>query len=240
MGLNTDFYPGFQSTKQILQTKKLLSLFYLKTLLAVMFIPAFMYNKRNDFGFPIVNFPWLNGDVPRLPYYGVYITLVSFARCCISVSDFNSKNLPITSKPLTQGYRYHKLRKTFGKFFRSYSDLLSKFDEISFQKYVTEGISHRVFYSDLVYKLRRVKYEANFVSSGSKIVKRLQRRKYGPVIIERTIGLVLGPSTALYKSFQKHYTLTNKVIWTIWRDLSKPPHRRQGPDPRPLWLLGLL
>ena len=43
----------------------------------------------------------------------------------------HSKNLQITSKLLTQGYRYHKLRKSFGKFFRSYSDLLSKFGEIS-------------------------------------------------------------------------------------------------------------
>ena len=25
-----------------------------------------VYNKRDDFGFPIVNFPWLSGDVPRL------------------------------------------------------------------------------------------------------------------------------------------------------------------------------
>ena len=55
-----------------------------------------------------------------------------------------------------QGYIYHKLRKTCGKFFRSYSDLLSKFGEIPFQEYVTEGISHPVFYGDLVYKLRRV------------------------------------------------------------------------------------
>ena len=48
------------------------------------------------------------------------------------VLDFHSKNLQITSKLLTQGYRYHKLRKTFGKFFRSYSELLSKFGDISF------------------------------------------------------------------------------------------------------------
>ena len=58
-------------------------------------------------------------------------------------------------------------------FFMSYSGLLSKFGEISFQEYVTEGISQPVFYGDLVYKLRRVKLEVNFVSSGSKIVKRL-------------------------------------------------------------------
>ena len=26
-----------------------------------------VYNKRNDFGFHIVNVTWLSGDVPRLP-----------------------------------------------------------------------------------------------------------------------------------------------------------------------------
>ena len=105
-------------------------------------------------------------------------------------------NLQLTSKLLTQGYRYHKLRKTFGKFFRSYFDLLSKFGEISFQEYVTEGISHSVFYGDQVYKPWRVRCKAKFVSSGSKIVKCLRRRKYDPLIIERTIGLVLDSSTA--------------------------------------------
>ena len=31
------------------------------------------------------------------------------------------------------------------------------FGDISFQEYVFKGISHPVFYGDLVYKLRRVK-----------------------------------------------------------------------------------
>ena len=197
-----------------------------------------VYDKRDDFGFPIVNFPWLSGDVPRLPSYDIYISqLVRFARCCTSVLDFHSKNLQITSKLLTQGYRYHKLRKTFGKFFRSYSEILSKFGDISFQKYLSKVISHPVFYGDLVNKLRRVKDTPNFILSGSKIVKRLRRRQYDPVIIERTIGLVLGLSTALYEPFLKHCTLTNKAVGTIWRALSKPPQRRQGPDLCPLWLL---
>ena len=95
------------------------------------------------------------------------------------------------------------LKKIFGKSFRSYSELLSKFRKISFQEYVSEGISHPVFYGDLVFKLRRIKGAANFVLSGSKIVKRLRRRKYDSVIIERTIGLVLDPSTALYRFFPK-------------------------------------
>ena len=121
----------------------------------------------------------------------------------------------ITSKLLTQGYRYHKLRKTFGRFFRSYSVFLSKFGAISFQDYVSLGINHPVFYGDLVYKLRRVKGKPNFISSGSKIVKRLRRRQYDPVIIERTCDLVLGPFTALYRSFLKRCTLTNKAVGTI-------------------------
>ena len=71
-----------------------------------------VYDKRNDFGFPIVNFHGFEScDVPRLPSYGIYISqLVRCARCCTGVLDFHSKNLQITSKLLTQGYRYHKLR----------------------------------------------------------------------------------------------------------------------------------
>ena len=107
----------------------------------------------------------------------------------------------------------------------------------TFQEYVFKGISHAVFYGDLVYKLRRVKDTPNFISSGSKIVKRLRRRQYDPMIIETTICLVLGPRTALCRLFLKHCTLTNKAVGTIWRALSKPPQRRQGPDLRPLWLL---
>ena len=55
-------------------------------------IHASVYDERDDFGFPIVNFPWLSGDIPRLPSYGIYISqLVRFARCCTSVLDFHSK-----------------------------------------------------------------------------------------------------------------------------------------------------
>ena len=102
---------------------------------------------------------------------------------------------------------------------------------------VSKRITYPVFHDDLVYKLRRIKGETNFISSGSKIVKCLRRRQYDPVIIGRTIGLVLGPLTALYRSFLKRCTLTNKAIGTIWRALSKPPQRRQGPDPWPLRLI---
>ena len=114
---------------------------------------------------------------------------------------------------------------------------MSKFGDISIQEYVFKVITHPVFYGDLVYKLRRVKDTPNFISSGSKIVKRLRRRQYDPLIIERTIGVVLGLCTSLYRPFLKHCTLINKAVETIWWGLSKPPQRRQVPDLGPLWLL---
>ena len=66
---------------------------------------------------------------------------------------------------------------------------------------------------------------------------RICNELHDPAIIDKTKGLVLGPFTALYRSFLKRCTLTNKAVGTIWRALSKPPQRRKGPDPRPLWLL---
>ena len=36
-----------------------------------------IYDKRDDFHFDIVNFHFLDGDVPRRPSYGVYISHVS-------------------------------------------------------------------------------------------------------------------------------------------------------------------
>ena len=37
-----------------------------------------IYDKRDDFNFEIVNCPFLDGDVPRTPSYGVYIFLSLF------------------------------------------------------------------------------------------------------------------------------------------------------------------
>ena len=41
-----------------------------------------IYDKRDDFNFEIVNFPFLDGDVPCSPSYGVFIlTHTSNAKC---------------------------------------------------------------------------------------------------------------------------------------------------------------
>ena len=52
-----------------------------------------IYDKRDDFDFEIVDFPFLDGDVPRSTSYGVYIfQLIRFARAPSYVTDFNTHN----------------------------------------------------------------------------------------------------------------------------------------------------
>ena len=60
-------------------------------------------NKRDDFDFEMVNFPFL--DVPRSTSYGVYIPQLSlFARASSYVADFNTRDKLLTLKLLKQGY----------------------------------------------------------------------------------------------------------------------------------------
>ena len=86
-----------------------------------------IYDKRDDFDFDIVNFPFLDGDVPRRPSF-VYISqLIRFARSSSHVTDLNNSNTFLTAKLLKQGYRYHKLREAFSKFYHRHFELIEKY-----------------------------------------------------------------------------------------------------------------
>ena len=57
-----------------------------------------IYDKRDDFDFEIVNFPVLDGDVPRSTSYGVYISQpIRFTRASSYVADFNTRNKIVNS-----------------------------------------------------------------------------------------------------------------------------------------------
>ena len=113
---------------------------------------------------------FLDGDVPLSTSYGVYISqLIRFARASSYVADFNTRNKLLTQKLLKQGYRYHKLRKTFSTFYRRYYDLISKF-QVGFKSLLCQGLSKPDFYSDLVYKLKKIVGSNNFSVQFIKII----------------------------------------------------------------------
>ena len=109
-----------------------------------------IYDKRDNFNFEIVNFPFLDVDFPRSPSYSVYISqLIHFARVCSNVDDFNNRNLILTAKLLKQCYRYHKIRKAFSKIYHKHSELIVKYNT-GFKTLLQQGISEPIFYGDLV------------------------------------------------------------------------------------------
>ena len=48
-----------------------------------------LYDKRDDFDFAIVNFPFLCSNIPLSPVYGVYVSqLIRYARACHTYANF--------------------------------------------------------------------------------------------------------------------------------------------------------
>ena len=68
------------------------------------FVSTKIYDKRDNFDFDIVNFPFLDNNVHCRLSYGVYISqLISFARVCSQVTDFNARNKKFNSQTSVAG-----------------------------------------------------------------------------------------------------------------------------------------
>ena len=80
-------------------------------------------DKRDTFGFHIVNFPFMSSNIPSAPAYGVYASqLIRYARCCSNYSDFLSRHRALVTRRLSQGYKVNRLSNTFKKFYGRHTD----------------------------------------------------------------------------------------------------------------------
>ena len=113
---------------------------------------------------------------------------------CSNVDDLNNRNLILTAKLLKQGYRYHKIRKAFSKFYHRHSELIAKYN-IGLKALLQQGISEPIFYGDLFYKFKRIVGKTNFSDQFKKIVKRYIRVGYNLDIMRQSACLVLKPIT---------------------------------------------
>ena len=83
----------------IVSIPDLCNLTYLHLSISNDIVSTKVYDKRDDFNFEIVNFPFLDGDVPHSTSYGVYISqLFRFARASSYVTDFNTRYKLLTQK----------------------------------------------------------------------------------------------------------------------------------------------
>ena len=129
---------------------------------------------------------------------------------CSNVDDFNNRNLFLTAKLLKQGYRYHKIRKAFSKFYHRHSELSVKYS-IGLKTLLQQGISEPIFYGDLVYKFKRIVGKPNFSDQMKKIVKRYIRVGYNLDIMRQSACLVLNPITVYSYDFLFYCTTVGQA-----------------------------
>ena len=88
-----------------------------------------LYDKRDDFNFSIVNFPYLCSNIPASPAYGVYISqLIRYARACSTYDQFLVRGNLLTNKLMSQGFQLSRLQAAFRKFYGRYNDLICSYN----------------------------------------------------------------------------------------------------------------
>ena len=87
-----------------------------------------LYHKRDDFNFPIVNFPFICSNIPAAHAYGVYISqMIRYSIACGSYQDFLDRGLLLKRKLLNQGFLLIKLKSSLRKCYGRHHDLVDRY-----------------------------------------------------------------------------------------------------------------
>ena len=100
----------------------------------------------------------------------------------------------LTQILLKQGYRYHKLCKTFSKFYQRYYDLISKF-QVGLKYLLRQGLSDPGFFGDLVYKLKKIVGSYDFSAQFIKMISHYKKIGYNINVLQQTACWVVNPIT---------------------------------------------
>ena len=86
-----------------------------------------VYDKREDFHFRIVNFPFMDSNIPTSPVYGVYTSqLVRYAGICTSKVEFIRRIRSLPYRLQQQGFKSTLLVKSINKFFKRHCATMVK------------------------------------------------------------------------------------------------------------------
>ena len=76
-----------------------------------------LYDKRDEFVFPIINFPFNSSNIPASPAYEVYSSqLICFSMECAQYSDFLDKAQILKQKLLKEGHVALMMKSSLQKF----------------------------------------------------------------------------------------------------------------------------
>ena len=99
--------------------------------------------------------------------------------------------LCLTAKHLTQGYRYHKLRKAFSKFYRHY-ELISKFN-VGLKSLYIKAHRNQNFMVTEYTNLKKIRGMIDFSNQFRKIIIRYKRIGYNLNVMRQSASLATNP-----------------------------------------------
>ena len=149
------------------------------------FVSSKIYDKRDDFDFDIVNFPFVDGDVSQL---------IRFARVSSHVTDFNAHNKILPVNLSIRAIGIINFEKAFSKFYRRHYEFVPKF-KVGLKSLLQQGLSEPEFYGDLVYKLRKNVSRADFSDQFRKVIMRYKRIRCNINVMRQSACLVINPIT---------------------------------------------
>ena len=88
-----------------------------------------IYDKRDDFNFPIVNFPYMDSCIPKKSALGVFHSqLIRYMRLNSNLSGFKERCKLLRDKLLKQGFFMNDLKRIALRFFKDNHDSLLKYN----------------------------------------------------------------------------------------------------------------
>ena len=105
------------------------------------------------------------------------------------VTDYNARNKCLTAKLLQQGYRYHKLRNCFSKFYRRHYELISEYN-VGLKTLLGEGLSQLELLVTWFTNLRKKIERKDFSFQFRKIIARYRRIGYNLNVMWQSACLV--------------------------------------------------
>ena len=99
-----------------------------------------IYDKRDDFNFNIVNFPYMDSCIPKKSALGVfYSQLIRYARLNSKFAGFKERYNMLKEKLSNQGYLREDLKRMTLRFIKANRDVLSKYeinDQNTFMRHI--------------------------------------------------------------------------------------------------------
>ena len=115
------------------------------------FVVSKIYDKRNEFDFAIVNFPFWMGTFPVLPLAMLtFLNLFDLLECLVMwltsmhVMKFQLINFSVRAIGIIS------FEKLYSKYYRRHYELVSKF-KVGLKSLLQQSLSEPEFYGDLVY-----------------------------------------------------------------------------------------